>query len=63
MSRQAKHSIRSVGTPADPRNPGDDFLQAELDRDRRTERWIAVKAVIALAAVGVLVVIRQVFFE
>ena len=62
MSRQAKHSIRATIAPADPRDPGDDYLQAELDRDRRTERWIVLKAVIAIAAVAVLVFIRQVFF-
>lgn len=60
---QAKHSTRGAVVPADPRNPGDDFLRAELESDRRTERWIILKAVIALAVVGILVVIRQVFFQ
>ena len=63
MTKRAKHSMRSIIAPADPRDPGDDYLQAELDRDRRTERWVVMKAVIALAAVAVLVVIRQVFFQ
>ncbi|MGV8881807.1 MAG: hypothetical protein ACOH19_06610 [Rhodoglobus sp.] len=63
MTVKAKHSMRSIIAPADPRDPGDDYLRAELERDRRTERWVAMKAVIALAAVAVLVIIRQVFFE
>lgn len=63
MTQQAKHSTRSVIPPADPRDPGDAYLRAELENDRRTERWIVLKAVIALALVGILIVIRQVFFE
>ena len=63
MTVKAKHSMRSTIEPTDARNPGDDYLRAELQRDRRTERWIAMKAVIAIAAVAVLVIIRQVFFE
>ena len=49
--------------PSDPRNPGDRFLQREIDDNARTERWLIGKAALALAVVGVLVVIRQVFFE
>ena len=47
---------------ADPRHPTDAFLQAELDRDLRHERVLIPKAIIALAVVAVLVVIRQLFF-
>ena len=63
MTRQSKHSAKNVIVPADVRNPGDDYLRDELERDRRTERWIALKAAVAIAIVLVLVVIRQVFFE
>jgi len=47
---------------ADPRHPDDAFMQRELDRDRRHERVLITKAIIALAFVAVLVVIRQLFF-
>ena len=46
----------------DPRNPGRGYLRRELDANRKTERWLAVKALVALAACGVLVVLRVVFF-
>ncbi|CAN5494730.1 hypothetical protein [Lacisediminihabitans sp. H27-G8] len=50
-------------TPVDPRNPGDEFLQREIDDNRRSEFWLIPKAVLALAVVAVLVVIREVFFR
>lgn len=46
----------------DRENIGARFLQREIDANRRAERWLILKAVIALAVVGVLVVVRQVFF-
>lgn len=60
--RPARHSSRSTIEPVDLRNPGDAFLQQEIDANRRTERWLIGKAAIALAVVGILVAIRQVFF-
>jgi hypothetical protein len=48
--------------PADPRYPDMDFLQNEIDNDRRHEWVLLPKAFIALAFVAVLVVIRQLFF-
>jgi hypothetical protein len=48
--------------PSDRRNPGSDFLQQELSSDRRSERGLIVKALLALALVAVLVYVRQVFF-
>ncbi len=36
--------------------------QREIDGDRKGERFLILKAVIALAVVAALVVIRQVFF-
>ncbi|MHC5797033.1 hypothetical protein ACVXZ4_12820 [Lacisediminihabitans sp. FW035] len=50
-------------TPVDPRNPGDEFLQREIDDNRRSEFWLIPKAFLALAVVAVLVVIREVFFR
>ncbi|MDO7881372.1 hypothetical protein [Antiquaquibacter soli] len=44
------------------RELGERFLSKEIEADRRSERWLVLKAVIALAVVGVLVVVRQVFF-
>ena len=57
-----RHSVGLPIEPADPRNPGTEFLQREIDANRKTERWLIAKAAIALAFVGVLVIIRQVFF-
>jgi len=48
--------------PTDFRNPGAVFIQQEIDRDRRSERWLWLKAVVALVLVAALVVVRQVFF-
>lgn len=41
---------------------GERALQHEIDANRRSERLLVLKAVIAIAFVAVLVVIRQVFF-
>lgn len=48
--------------PADPRHPDPDFLQREIDRDRKHEWVLVPKALIAIVAVAVLVLIRQLFF-
>lgn len=60
--RPARHRARSIIEPVDPRNPGDAFLQQEIDANARSERWLIGKAALALAIVGVLIAIRQVFF-
>ena len=57
-----RHMVGHPIQPEDPRNPGAEFLQREIDANRKSERWLVVKAAIAIAFVGVLVVIRQVFF-
>jgi hypothetical protein len=49
-------------TEIDPRHPSDAFIQRELDRDRKHEWVLIPKAIIAVAVVAVLVVIRQLFF-
>jgi hypothetical protein len=50
-------------TPNDPRDPGDSYLQNEIDENRRHERWLVLKALLAIAVVAVLVIIRQVYFQ
>jgi hypothetical protein len=54
--------MRNPVSPVDRRDPGADFLQQELEANRRSERWLVLKAFIALALVAVLVVVREVFF-
>jgi hypothetical protein len=49
-------------TPTDPRNPGDAFLQNEIDENRASERVLVPKALIAFAFVALLVIVREVFF-
>lgn len=48
--------------PVDRRNPGDEYLSREIEQNRRAEFWLIPKAVLALAIVAALVVIRQVYF-
>jgi len=58
------HGRRSAtSAPVDPRNPGDAYLQNEIDTNRRDEYRLIGKALIALVFVAVLVVVRVVFFE
>jgi hypothetical protein len=49
--------------PLDPRNPGDEYIQRELDDDRRGEWKLLPKTAIALVFVAVLVVVRQLCFS
>ena len=46
----------------DLKHPDAAFIQRELDADRKHEWVLVPKAIIALAVVGVLVLIRQLFF-
>lgn len=41
---------------------GERSLQREIDANRKWERWLILKAAIAIAFVAVFVVIRQMFF-
>ena len=52
----------SAAEPADRRNPGDEFLQAEIDTNRKDEYRLVVKGIVALAVVAVLAIIREVIF-
>ncbi len=55
---------QSMSEPvADIRNPGNAFLQAEIDSNRRFEWFLPLKALGAVAIVLVLVVIRKLYFE
>lgn len=46
----------------DSRNPGRGYLRREIDANRKTERWLALKGVVALGACAGLIVVRVVFF-
>jgi hypothetical protein len=48
--------------PADPRDPGEAFLQDEIDQNRAGEWILLPKAAIAFAFVGALVALHQIFF-
>lgn len=48
--------------PNDRRDPGDSYLQQEIDENRRHERWLVPKALLAIGLVVVLIIIRQVYF-
>lgn len=57
----ARHS-RNLVAVADMRNPGDAYVQAEIDSNRRFEWLLPLKALLALVVVAALVAIRIVFF-
>jgi hypothetical protein len=58
----SRHSTRVQVIPSDLRNPGEDFLRQEIEQNRRAERRVVGKAVVAVALVVVLVIIREVVF-
>ena len=58
----ARHSVLSEIVVDDIRNPGDAFIQAEIDSNRRYEWLLIPKALVAFAVVAALVTIRQMFF-
>ena len=60
-SAPARHS-RKLEAIADIRNPGDAYVQAEIDSNRRFEWLLPLKALLALAFVLALVAIRIVYF-
>lgn len=49
--------------PMDARYPGNDFLLREIENDRKGEHWLVLKSIIAVAAVAVLVALRELFFS
>ena len=58
----ARHSRVTDLVVADIRDPGDAFIQAEIDSNRRYEWLLVPKAIVAFAVVAALVTIRQLFF-
>ena len=62
MTEHGKHALDPAAEPVDRRNPGSEFLQREIDENRTGEYRLIGVAVLALAVVAVLVVIREVFF-
>ena len=61
-SSPARHSGVSAITVDDIRNPGDAFIQAEIDSNRRYEWLLIPKAIVAFAVVAALIAVRQLFF-
>jgi hypothetical protein len=64
---EAQHERgRHAGAPrlllADPKHPDDAFLLQEIANDRRGERALIGKTLIALAIAAILVTVRQLFF-
>lgn len=47
----------------DRRDPGPRFIEREIQADRRAERWLWLKAFVALSLVAGMIVVRQVFFS
>jgi hypothetical protein len=60
--RSSRHSFKLQVVPTDLTDPGDDFLRQEIDQNRRSERWVVAKALVAIAFVVGLVIIREVVF-
>lgn len=58
----ARHSRKLVAV-ADIRHPGDAYVQAEIDSNRRFEFLLPLKALLSLGVVLLLVIIRIVYFE
>jgi len=58
----ARHS-RELVAVADIRNPGDAYVQAEIDSNRRFEWLLPLKALLALGVVLAIIVIRKLYFE
>ena len=57
--------VRSSGVeilPLDLRNPGTKYLRWEIDTNRKSERWLILKAGISLLLVAILITIRLVYF-
>jgi hypothetical protein len=64
---QQHASLKEDSTPVEilplsDRNPGDAFLRREIESNRRSERWLVLKAVIALAFVAALVLLRLAYY-
>jgi hypothetical protein len=58
-SHAGKVEIQAINV----RHPGEAFLRQEIEDNRKAERLLVLRGLIALALVAVLVVVRQVFFQ
>ena len=58
-----RHSGSDPLYVADRRDPGNEFLQREIDANRKFEKVLIPKAVLGLVIVGVLVAIRVIWFQ
>ena len=58
----ARHSGSGIVVD-DIRNPGDAFIQAEIDSNRRFEWLLPLKGLLAIGVVLLLVAIRKLYFE
>jgi len=61
-SSPPRHSDAAALVVSDIRDPGDAFIQAELDSNRRYEWLLVPKSILAFAIVGALILIRQLYF-
>jgi hypothetical protein len=59
---EGSHAGRVEIQPISAQHPGDAFLRQEIEEDRKAERILILRGLIALALVAVLIVVRQVFF-
>lgn len=48
--------------PVDLDNPGDAYIRAEIDSNRKKERWLVVYGLLSLCLVAILIIIRLIFF-
>jgi hypothetical protein len=59
---EGSHAGKVDVLPLTGRNPGEVFLRQEIEDNRKAERGLVPRALIALALVAILIVVRQVFF-
>jgi hypothetical protein len=65
MTPKPQNSHRATdpaAPPVDPKDPGNAFIWSEIRSDRRGERILFPKALVALAFIAVIVIVRQAFF-
>lgn len=62
MNSNGKHAQSLDEGALDRRDPGDAFLQNEIDTNRKSEFWLLGVTAIAGVFVAALIVIREVFF-
>lgn len=59
---QGSHAGKVDVLPLTGRNPGDAFLRQEIEDNRKAERILVLRGLIAVVLVAILIVVRQVFF-